>query len=214
MKKCYDKNDFIYAGSCISFDLFEAIEKCFVPVMKGLLRVHGSFSHRFIFLSAKGRRSFAGPLSVPCGRQVAAATTYRWGKSRWRAVPAARSRCDAMDNSVASVAAVLLTKPSARHPAPEGAATCSPLGGGYPRGRGGHGATGAYSQKGCVGRKSLVIKEGHVAASRRPLGSLLHPFLERKGCVRPGMRGCHHLPVEDVALAGSARSQVALWRRP
>ena len=131
---------------------------------------------------------------------------------RGRRVAAARSRCDAMDNSVASVAAVLLTKPSARHPAPEGAATCSPLGGGYPRGRGGHGATGAYSQKGCVGRKSLVIKEGHVAASRRPLGSLLHPFLERKGCVRPGMRGCHHLPVEDVALAGSARSQAALRR--
>ena len=57
-----------------------------------------------------------------------------------------------------------------------------------------------------------------------PLGSLLHPFLERKGCARPGMRGCYlpggrrvaaaksrQLPVEEVALAGSARYQIALW---
>ena len=140
------------------------LRKCSIPAMKVLLRVHGSFSHRFILLSAKGRRWFAGPLSVLCGRRVAAATTYRWRMSRWRAVPAVRSRCDAMDNSVASVAAVSQTRPRARHPAPEGAATCSPLGGGYPRGRGGHGATGAYSQEGCVGRKDFAIKE-------RPCGS-------------------------------------------
>ena len=31
--------------------------------------------------------------------------------------------------------------------------------GGYPRGRGGHGATEAYSQEGCVGRKDMAIKE-------------------------------------------------------
>ena len=49
------------------------LRKCFNPAMKVLLRVHGSFSHRFILLSAKGRRWSAAPLSVPCGRQVAAA---------------------------------------------------------------------------------------------------------------------------------------------
>ena len=124
MKKCYDKNDFIYAGSCISFDLFEAIEKCFVPVMKGLLRVHGSFSHRFILLSAKGRRWFAGPLSVPCVRRAAAA----------------KPRCSVNHNIIAGIANSGFARPWARHPALGGA----------------------------------------------------------------------HLPVEEVALAGSARSQVAL----
>ena len=65
---------------------------------------------------------------------------------------------------------------------------------------------------------------GGISKGGSPLGSLLHPFLERKGCARPGMRGCHllggrqvaapksrHLPPEDIALAGSARYQIALW---
>ena len=64
------------------------LRKCFNPAMKVLLRVHGSFSHRFILLSAKGRRWFAGPLSVPCGRQVAAA----------------KPRCGAIRDLVAGIA--------------------------------------------------------------------------------------------------------------
>ena len=48
-----------------------------------------------------------------------------------------------------------------------------------------------------LGEKSPPIPQGKQRASSggyprgAPLGSLLHPFLERKGCARPGMRGRH-----------------------
>ena len=110
-----------------------------------------------------------------------------------------------------------------------------------------------------TGGKAASLIRG-ISKGGSPLGSLLHPFLERKGCARPGMRGCYwaggespqpsragyrrrksrwravgnknacaaamsqtkpkarrpapggaHLPVEEVALAGSARYQIALW---
>ena len=72
---------------------------------------------------------------------------------RGRAVPAARSRCSAIGNKNACAATVLRIKPGARHPAPGGAVHTTGKAASPIRG----------ISKGC------------------PLGSLLHPFLERKG---------------------------------
>ena len=43
-----------------------------------------------------------------------------------------------------------------------------------------------------------------------PLGSLLHPFLERKGCARPGMRGRH--PPTGGRRVAAARSRCGVNR--
>ena len=74
-----------------------------------------------------------------------------------------------------------------------------------------------------IGRKIAAHTGGKAASPIRgdiqggsPLGSLLHPFLERKGCARPGMRGCHLLGGRQVAAAKSRPSRggyraVAQW---
>jgi hypothetical protein len=41
-----------------------------------------------------------------------------------------------------------------------------------------------------TGGKAASLIRG-ISKGGSPLGSLLHPFLERKGCARPGMRGCY-----------------------
>ena len=60
-----------------------------------------------------------------------------------------------------------------------------------------------------LGEKSPPIPQGKQRASSggyprgAPLGSLLHPFLERKGCARPGMRGCPLGPRPALRRSGT-----------
>ena len=63
-------------------------------------------------------------------------------------------------------------------------ASCPPQEGDIQGGEAAMGRLGRIPRRAVLEERTWSSRKGYAAASRRPLGSLLHPFLERKGCAR------------------------------